>query len=110
MDMKLLKSMLPLDDYDFFPCGPPPFVKALYEGLVGIGIGEDRIHYESLGPAMVLKPDGQVDLGPGSAAVDGPDGDHRGRVDVEGLPGGVIAIDAGSHTSAEVSHQIGLAV
>jgi ferredoxin-NADP reductase len=60
IDLELLKSILPLDDYDFYLCGPPPFMKALYEGLTTLGVGESRIHYESFGPAMVLKPSEQA--------------------------------------------------
>ncbi len=60
IDMELLKSILPLDDYDFYLCGPSPFMQALYEGLATLGVGENRIHYESFGPAMVLKPSAQT--------------------------------------------------
>ena len=60
VDVELLKSILPLDDYEFYLCGPPPFMQALYEGLTTLGVGERRIHYESFGPAMVLKPSEQA--------------------------------------------------
>ena len=60
IDMELLKSILPLDDYEFYLCGPPPFMQALYEGLTTLGVGESRVHYESFGPAMVLKPSEQA--------------------------------------------------
>ena len=60
IDMELLKSILPLDDYEFYLCGPPPFMQALYEGLTTLGVGADRIEYESFGPAMVLKPSEQT--------------------------------------------------
>ena len=53
--MELLKSILPLDNYEFYLCGPPPFMQALFEGLTTLGVGESRIHYESCGPARVLK-------------------------------------------------------
>jgi len=55
IDIELLKSLLPLDDYDFYLCGPQPFMQSLYEGLTEIGVREERIHYESFGPATVLK-------------------------------------------------------
>ena len=55
VDIDLLKSLLPFDDYDFYICGPPPFMQALYDGLTEIGVRDERIHYESFGPAMVLK-------------------------------------------------------
>ena len=55
IDVELLKRILPFDDYDFYLCGPAPFMQALYDGLIGVGVRENRIHYESFGPATVLK-------------------------------------------------------
>jgi ferredoxin-NADP reductase len=57
VDLELLKRLLPLDDYDFYLCGPPPFMRSLYHGLAGLGVREERIRYESFGPATVLKRD-----------------------------------------------------
>ncbi|MBL4788940.1 MAG: pyridoxamine 5'-phosphate oxidase family protein [Kordiimonadaceae bacterium] len=54
LDVALLKAVLGFDDYDFYLCGPAPFMKSLYEGLTEIGINDDRIHYESFGPATVF--------------------------------------------------------
>jgi ferredoxin-NADP reductase/phenylpropionate dioxygenase-like ring-hydroxylating dioxygenase large terminal subunit len=51
----VLKQLLPLDDYDFYLCGPPPFMQSLYDGLTGIGMRRDRIHYESFGSGTALK-------------------------------------------------------
>jgi len=56
VDMALLQKWLPLDDYSFYLCGPPGFMSALYRGLTGLNIAEDRIAYEHFGPATVLKP------------------------------------------------------
>ena len=56
IDINLLKSILPLDDYEFYLCGPPGFMKSLYTGLKALNIGDDRIHYEFFGPATVLSP------------------------------------------------------
>jgi hypothetical protein len=55
VDVNLLKRILPFDDYDFYLCGPPPFMRTLYEGLTALGIREERIRYESFGPATVLR-------------------------------------------------------
>ncbi len=57
IDMDLLRDVLPLDDYDFYLCGPQPFMQALYDGLVSLGVRDERINYESFGPATVLKHD-----------------------------------------------------
>ncbi|GBF27695.1 flavohemoprotein [bacterium MnTg02] len=73
VDMALLKRLLPFDDYDFYLCGPPPFMQALYDGLTGLGVRDKRIHYESFGPATVLKHDAKPRLLPADGeAVDGP--------------------------------------
>ena len=52
--MALLKQVLPFDDYDFFICGPTPFMRSLYCGLLSLGMPEDRIHYEFFGPGSML--------------------------------------------------------
>lgn len=53
IDLSLLKAKLPFDDYDFYLCGPPPFMAALSEGLLGLGVRPQRIHSESFGPAAI---------------------------------------------------------
>lgn len=51
----VLKALLPPAAYDFYLCGPTPFMRSLYNGLLGWGVPEDRIHYEFFGLASVLK-------------------------------------------------------
>jgi len=53
----MLESLLPGPDCDFYLCGPPPFMKALFNLLLDWGVAEDRIYYEFFGPATVLKDD-----------------------------------------------------
>ncbi|MGC1955524.1 MAG: MOSC domain-containing protein, partial [Gammaproteobacteria bacterium] len=64
IELELLKRLLPFDDYEFYLCGPPPFMKSLYCGLLSMGIAESRLHYEFFGPASALtqeaEPRGQV--------------------------------------------------
>ena len=55
IDRALLSRLLPLDDYDFYLCGPPPFMTAMFGHLIALGVREHRIQYESFGPATVLK-------------------------------------------------------
>jgi ferredoxin-NADP reductase/phenylpropionate dioxygenase-like ring-hydroxylating dioxygenase large terminal subunit len=57
-----LKELLPLNDYDFYLCGPPPFMQSLYDGLSGIGVRRDRIHYESFGSGTALKPEAKPEV------------------------------------------------
>ncbi|MEH6629257.1 MAG: pyridoxamine 5'-phosphate oxidase family protein [Halopseudomonas aestusnigri] len=55
IDLSLLQELLSLDDYDFYLCGPSAFMSSTYEALVALGVRDERIRYESFGPAMVLK-------------------------------------------------------
>jgi ferredoxin-NADP reductase/phenylpropionate dioxygenase-like ring-hydroxylating dioxygenase large terminal subunit len=57
----VLKELLPLNDYDFYLCGPPPFMQSLYDGLTGIGVRRERIHYESFGSGTALKPEAKTE-------------------------------------------------
>jgi len=75
VDMALLKQVLPFDDYDFFICGPPPFMRSLYCGLLSLGISESRIHYEFFGPGSMLteesNPAGSVEVPTAEAELTG---------------------------------------
>ena len=52
--VELLKNLLPPAAYDFYLCGPTPFMKSLYAGLIEWGVAETRIHYEFFGPVVKL--------------------------------------------------------
>ena len=54
VDLELLKSLLPLDDYDFYLCGPSPFMESLYGALKSLNVTDERIHYEFFGPGATL--------------------------------------------------------
>ncbi len=48
-------------------------MQAIYDGLTGIGVRDERIHYESFGPATVLKHDAAPKRRPAKGqSVDGP--------------------------------------
>ena len=47
----ILQQLLPLDDYDFYLCGPAGFVQETYDLLLGLGVQDARIHAESFGPS-----------------------------------------------------------
>ena len=51
----LLRRWLPLDDYDVYLCGPPPFMANVYAAFRELGVRKDRIRYEFFGPATVLE-------------------------------------------------------
>ena len=65
LDIALLKQVLPFDDYEFYLCGPTPFMRSLYCGLLSHDVSEERIHYEFFGPASVLKEE----AGPATSAL-----------------------------------------
>jgi uncharacterized protein len=51
----LLREKLPLDAYQAYLCGPKPFMQAMYDCLVSLGLPENRIAYEFFGPAIKLE-------------------------------------------------------
>ena len=76
VDMALLKQVLPFDDFDFFLCGPPPFMRSLYCGLLSMGMAESRIHYEFFGPGSMMTEDSKP---AGSVEVPTAEAELRGR-------------------------------
>lgn len=44
VDIALLKELLPFDDYEFYLCGPPSFMKSLYCGLIALGVADRYIN------------------------------------------------------------------
>ncbi|MDH3703409.1 MAG: MOSC domain-containing protein [Alphaproteobacteria bacterium] len=57
VDAALLKRLCPAEDVDYYLCGPPPFLKSIFTGLLALGVAEDRIHYEFFGPAEAMRDD-----------------------------------------------------
>ncbi|MDZ4137776.1 MAG: 2Fe-2S iron-sulfur cluster-binding protein, partial [Erythrobacter sp.] len=55
IDATLLRAVLPFDAYDFYMCGPPPFMQGLYDQLSEIGVPDTRIHAEAFGPASITR-------------------------------------------------------
>lgn len=54
---EILQKLLSIDDYDFYLCGPPPFMQAVYALVRSLGVAKERIAYEFFGPAAVLDVD-----------------------------------------------------
>jgi len=69
LDMDALRTELPFDDYDFYLCGPPAFMQALYDGLRGLNVADKRIHAEAFGPASLQRA---PDVGAAAAKVGPP--------------------------------------
>jgi uncharacterized protein len=47
LSVETLKSILSWDDYEFYLCGPGPFMKAFVDGLTRHGVPSDRIRWGS---------------------------------------------------------------
>lgn len=69
----LLQSLLPLDDYEVYMCGPTPFMTAMFDLLRSLGVDPVRINYEFFGKATTLgaAPE-ETQQSPGAEAT--PDG------------------------------------
>ena len=55
IDIAMLQRHLPFGDYDFYLCGPGPFMQSLYDGLRALNVADDRIHAEAFGPAALRR-------------------------------------------------------
>ena len=72
-----LRQVLALDDYDFFLCGPPPFMQGIYDSLRRLGVSDARIFAESFGPAALRRaPDVSADAQPADQLADPRDQDE----------------------------------
>ena len=55
IDIPLLQSTLPFDDYDFYLCGPRAFMQSLYDGLRALNVADARIHAETFGLSSLTR-------------------------------------------------------
>lgn len=53
IDAEMIRQTLPLDDYDFYLCGPATFMQALYDAIRSLGVRDTRIFAEAFGPATL---------------------------------------------------------
>ena len=65
VDRTFLQSLLPLDDYQVYLCGPTPFMVAMWRLLTDLGIAPQRIAYEFFGkgaslPALAAHSEAEV--------------------------------------------------
>lgn len=49
----LLKATLPSSNFEYYLCGPGPFMASLYRGLTEWNVPRDHIHSEAFGPASL---------------------------------------------------------
>jgi len=56
-----LRELLALDDYEFYLCGPGPFMQAMYDTLRELGVRDARVFAEAFGPSsLTRRPDAGV--------------------------------------------------
>jgi ferredoxin-NADP reductase/predicted pyridoxine 5'-phosphate oxidase superfamily flavin-nucleotide-binding protein len=59
LTLDLLKTLLPImegaDHPEFFLCGPPGFMQALYDGLRDLGVRDAHIQAEAFGPSSLKR-------------------------------------------------------
>jgi len=55
VDLPLLRNTLRLARYQFYVCGPAPMMESLVPRLEQWGVDSGDIHYESFGPATLVK-------------------------------------------------------
>lgn len=67
LSLEVLRQYLPLDGYDFYMCGPAPFMQDMYDQLREIGVPDDWIHAEAFGPSGLKRQ--PADLPAPSAAI-----------------------------------------
>jgi ferredoxin-NADP reductase len=53
VDLRLLRSVLPLKPSHFYLCGPTALLASLVPALEGWGVADERIHFEAFGPASI---------------------------------------------------------
>lgn len=63
---EIVQKSLRGSGYDFYICGPGPFMESMVTGLDQWGIAAEHIHYEAFGPASVKRA-GRPKAGEGSA-------------------------------------------
>lgn len=55
LGFKQVRARLPLDDYDFYVCGPAAFIQDMYDGLRDVNVPDGRIHAETFGPSALRR-------------------------------------------------------
>lgn len=51
----LVQAILPLDDYEFYLCGPASFMQSMYDMLRELGVNDARVFAEEFGPASLQR-------------------------------------------------------
>jgi ferredoxin-NADP reductase len=109
MTRALLQKLLHLDDYDFYLCGPPPFMQAVYALVRSLGVAKERIAYEFFGPATVLEQDLAGQPKPTAPAVSAAATNDAGIQIHFKKSGRSAPWDSGARSLLEFAENVGLA-
>jgi ferredoxin-NADP reductase/predicted pyridoxine 5'-phosphate oxidase superfamily flavin-nucleotide-binding protein len=52
---ELLQAILPINDYEFYLCGPSGFTQSMYDITITLGVSDKRIMAEAFGPASLQR-------------------------------------------------------
>lgn len=55
ISQELLQAILPIDDYEFYLCGPSGFMQSMYDISIALGVSDKRILAEAFGPASLQR-------------------------------------------------------
>ena len=55
VSVELFKQLLPSNNYDYFLCGPGPFMESITDDLRAWGVPDAWVHFEAFGPASVKR-------------------------------------------------------
>src|SRR6185436_9521745 len=69
VSIELLKQLLPSSNYDYYLCGPGPFMKSITDGLREWGVPDKHVFFEAFGPATVRRVSAPVSGQPSAAPV-----------------------------------------
>lgn len=109
VDRALLQSLLPLDDYEVYLCGPPAFMKDVYSTLRSLGIEPARIHTEFFGPSCLLEDTPELPPAPADAALASAPQTEPERCNVHFTRSGKSALwQDGTHSLLDLAEQVGI--
>ena len=70
VSVDLFKELLPSNNYDYFLCGPGPFMESITTDLTAWGVPDSWVHFEAFGPASVKKKTSvKVEVGAGPVSA-----------------------------------------
>jgi len=69
VSVELFKQLRPSSNYEFYLCGPGPFMKSITDGLSEWGVPDCAVFFEAFGPATVKKAAAPAILTPPAAVA-----------------------------------------